>query len=516
MLPLLNDAKDVARVLWRGRWIVVGVAWGMSLLFAIGILFVRDRYEASARIYIDTQSVLKPLMAGLTFQPDVDQQVKMLAQTLITRPNLERLRASPEIGWETMDRKSYDREVDALVSKIKVESSGATNLYTISYRDTDATRARRLVESLVKTFVSSGSVDKRKDSAEALRFIDEQIAIHEQKLASAENALKEFKVKNFSVSGVPAQDFFLRMSTLSDDVNKLRLELSAAEQSRDALKRELAAEEPQLPPEALATVQSPAALTETESRLEIQKKQLDELLRRFTDEHPDVVSTRRIIAQLEAQKRREQEARAQASGAKGRGPAPTNPVFQKIRFALAEAEANVASLRVRLAAQQSRLDQVRAVASRAPEVEAELSQLNRDYEVIRKNYELLVSRRESAAMGERIDESSPLVDFRIVDPPRAVPVFPSRVVVALLGALVAIAAGLGAAFALGKLRPLVVSVEQLKVLSGRQVLGSVSLKADTITQQRARQSLIYLSAAAAALLVFQAIWVGWIVRYGLV
>lgn len=513
---MLNDARDVARVLWRGRWVVVGVAWGLSLVFAVAILFVRDRYEASARIYIDTQSVLKPLMVGLTFQPDIDQQVKMLAQTLITRPNLERLRASPEIGWGPTDPNSYDREVDALISKIKVESSGSTNLYTISYRDTDPGRARRLVDSLVKTFVSSGSLDKRRDSAEALRFIDEQIAIHEQKLASAESALKEFKVKNFSVSGVPAQDFFLRMSTLSDDVNRLRLELSAAEQSRDALKRELAEEEPQLPPEALATVQSPAALTETESRLEIQKKQLDELLRRFTDEHPDVVSTRRTIAQLEAQKRREQEARAQASGGKGRGPAPTNPVFQKIRFALAEAEANVASLRVRLAAQQSRLDQVRAVASRAPEVEAELSQLNRDYEVIRKNYELLVSRRESAAMGERIDESSPLVEFRVVDPPRSVPVFPSRVVVALLGALIAIGAGFGAAFGLGKLRPLVDSVERLKEVSGRAVLGSVSLKTSASMQQYARHRLFRLALAAAGLLVFQAIWVGWVVRNALV
>lgn len=513
MSTLLNDARDVARVLWRGRWIVVGVAWGLSLLFAIAIFFVHDRYEASARIYIDTQSVLKPLMAGLTFQPDIDQQVKMLSQTLITRPNVERLRASPEIGWEVTSPKSYDREIDTLISKIKVESSGSTNLYTISYRDTDPGRARRLVESLVKTFVSSGSVDKRKDSKEALRFIDEQIAIHEQKLASAENALKEFKVKNFSVSGVPAQDFFMRMSTLSDDVNKLRLELSAAEQSRDALKRELEAEEPQLPPEALATVQSPTALTETESRLEIQKKQLDELLRRFTDEHPDVVSTRRTIAQLEAQKQREQQARSQASGSKGRGPAATNPVFQKIRFALAEAEANVASLRVRLAAQQSRLDQVRAVASRAPEVEAELSQLNRDYEVIRKNYELLVSRRESAAMGERIDESSPLVEFRIVDPPRSVPVFPSRVVVALLGALIAIGAGFGAAFGLGKLRPLVDSVEQLKVLSGRPVLGTVSFKPSAAAQQRERQKLIHVCFAAAGLVLFQAIWVGWVVRY---
>ena len=65
----------------------------------------------------------------------------------------------------------------------------------------------------------------------------------------------------------------------------------------------------------------------------------------------------------------------------------------------AQAEANVASLGSQLAAQQQQLAQLHATASKVPEAEAELAQLNRDYDVIRKNYEQLVARREAASLG---------------------------------------------------------------------------------------------------------------------
>jgi len=517
LTAILVDAKALLQELWRGRWIAVGVAWVLSFACGVGILFVRDRYEASARIYIDTQTVLKPLMKDLAFQPDIDQQVRMLARTLISRPNVERLRAAPEIGWEPGDPKLYSHEIDALISSIRITPSDRNNIYTISYRDTDPDRARRLVASLVKTFISSSGADKHRDSAEARRFIDEQIRENEEKLARAENALKDYKIKNFSVSGVPAQDFFLRMSALSDEVSKLRLELSAAEQSRDALRRELASEEPQLPPEALATFPT-AIQSETEARLEALKKQLDELLRRYTDQHPDVVSTRRTISQLEAQRAQELDARSRTSDGKTRTTAATNPVFQKIRFALAEAEANVASLRVRLAAQQSKLDQVRALATRAPQAEAELAQLNRDYDVIRKNYELLVARRESAALGERIDESSQLVEFRLVDPPRTEPrpVFPGRFLIAAMSALISVVAGIGAALVYAKLHPVVTSLSRLRDISGRPVLGSVSLNVGEQSAHRERVNTLELTGAIGGLLLAQVIWVGWIVRGAIV
>jgi polysaccharide chain length determinant protein (PEP-CTERM system associated) len=306
----------------------------------------------------------------------------------------------------------------------------------------------------------------------------------------------------------------MRVSTLTDDVNKLQMDLGAAEQIRDSLRKELSSEEPQLPREALPN-QPLLLVSELESRLDTQKRQLDDLLRRFTDEHPDVISTRRAIAQLEAQKKAEKENRLRGNAGDKTNFAATNPVFQKIRFALAEAEANVASLRVRLGTQRSRLDQVKALASRAPQAEAELSQLNRDYEVLRKNYEQLVSRRESASLGVKIDESASLAEFRIIDPPRtnSKPVAPSRMLMALGGAILAVAAGIASALLMGHLRPMVNSVQVLKQLSGRPVLGVVSLLQTPESLGKARTDWMRLSGAFGLLCLMQSAWLIWLFNH---
>ncbi|MDH4290402.1 MAG: chain length-determining protein [Aquincola sp.] len=531
-----EQLREVLRALRRSPWLALGVAWGVSVLLGAAVLRVQDRFEASARIYIDTQSVLKPLMAGLAFQPNIEQQLSMLARTLISRPTATALRDSPEIGWDnqagSQDPARREAEIESLMKAIKMAPGGTgTNIYALSYRDTDPQRAQRVVAQMVKIFVASGADNKRKDSQDARAFIEEEIREHEAKLVAAENQLKEFKLKNFGVTGVAAQGYFARMSSLAEEVDKLRMEYRAAEQERDALKRELASEAPQLPAAAPGTPLPAAAaaplVSEHEPRLEGLRRQLDEMLRRYTDEHPDVVSTRRAIAQLEVQKRQDLEARALAAAAiaaeTGKiAPAPTaaaaatNPVFQQLRVSLAATEAKVASLRVRLGTQESRLAETRALANRTPQVEAELSQLNRDYDIIRKNYEALVARRESASLGVKIDESSPLAEFRIIDPPRTAPnaVFPNRLSLAALAALLALAAGVAAALARAKLRPVIDTAKALRELSGRAVLGSVSQLMNPQALRAQRASAWSVFAAGAGLALAQLAWVAWLGTQG--
>jgi polysaccharide chain length determinant protein (PEP-CTERM system associated) len=493
---LLTDA------LWRHRKPALAAAWLAGVIGAVAIWFIPERHEASAKLYVDTQSVLRPLMSGLAFQPDQEQQVRMLAKTLISRPNVEKIVNDPALGYDLSDPDKTDQLIEKLTQRIQMKPLGGGNIYGLSVRDVDADRALAMIERLLKMFVREGTDNKRRDAKDASAFIEAQIKVYDAKLIEAEGRLKDFKLRNFGVSGTAQQDHFARISAISEGVSKLKIDLSAAVNARDAIARELSKEDPQLPREAMGPAGAQQAPpTEVSTRLELQRRQLDELRRRFTDEHPDVVAAVRTIRELEAAQAAER-VRLDA-GRPPSGSAPTNPVYQSLRVSLAKAESDVATLRTQLAAQQSSLQELRETATRVPQVEAELTQLNRDYEIIRKNYDQLVARREAARMGERLDETTADSEFRVVEPPAISPqpVFPSRKVMAASVIVFSVIASLLTAYALSVARPVVGRVSELKALAPRPVLGSISGTLTPVLQAAHRREARHVQIAGAILLL---------------
>lgn len=513
MDELIRQALDILRAMWRRRWIGLAVAWVAAVVGAVVLLRMPDRFEASARVYVDTQTMLKPLLSGLAVQPDMNQQVAMLARTLMTRPNIEKLVRLADLDVTVRTTEEKERLIDRLLQEIKFAGVGRDNVYSVSFQHIDKAYAQRVVQALVSMFVESGLGNKRRDTESARRFIDDQIQHYEQRLQEAENRLKDFRLRNFGVMGGGGQDHIARMTAASEEQKKLTLELRAAEQSRDALKRELAGEEPILLPDTAGPV-GPAVSPELDARIDAQRRQLDELLRKYTDEHPDVVGTRRAIERLEAQKQQEIEARRKALAA--RGPATvspaTNPVFQQIKISLAEAEASIASLRARAAEAQSQLDQLRASANKVPQVEAEFAQLNRDYDVLKQSYQQLVSRRESANITGEVDVNASLAEFRVIDPPRVSPkpVFPNRMALAPLALIAAIAAGIGACFVVAQMFPTFHSPRMLREIAGRPVLGSIALRPDAAAIRRKRLLHGAFAGGIGGLVAIYGAWIGWL------
>jgi polysaccharide chain length determinant protein (PEP-CTERM system associated) len=502
MTPFVPQATDVLRGMWQGRWAGLAVAWLAAVAGTVFVFLVPDRYEATARVFVDTQSLLKPLLHGLTVQPNVEQEVAMLSRTLVSRPNLEKLVRMTDLDLEVKTPEGREKLIDGLNRKVYIKSAGL-NLYTIGFAHQDRAQATRVVQSLLSIFVESGLAPKAQDTGQAQRFIEEQIKHYEQKLSEAENRLKEFKLKNLDLNVTQGRDFFGSMASLTESVQETRLLLQEAEKSRDALKQQMTDEE-ERPPTLIADVEEAPAVTtpELDARLAALTKNLDDMLLRYTDSHPDVVNARRVIREAEAlrdeQRKRigeQQERRKRAASPSGK-----NPVFPQLKLAMAEAEAQVARLRARVREQEQRLAQLRISARSVPEREAQLTQLNRDYAIQKQNYDALVARRESALMSAEVQAATGVATFRIVDPPQVAPdpVAPNRKLLLAAALFAALFAGLGGSYLFSVLHPTFYDVRGLKTFAQRPVLGTVSLvTTPQVLSRRRRSKLAFVGGVGA-------------------
>jgi polysaccharide chain length determinant protein (PEP-CTERM system associated) len=495
MNPMLDQALEALRGTWRRRYLGLGVAWAIGLGGSAAVIVMPDQYEATARLYVDTQSVLKPLMSGLAVQPNVEQQVRMLSRTLLSRPNVEKLIRMADLDLNVTSPDARDALIDRLINDIEVKPAGSDNLYSLRYRDPDPPRAKRVVDSLLSIFVEAGLGGKRRDTEKAQQFLDQQIQEYENKLQDAERRLKEFKIKNMNALG--GSDTLTSMVAIDEQLTQARLELQVAVESRDALKRELRGEEPVFLPDPMLGGSTPGApvvaVPELDTRIDALRKNLDDLLRTYTDQHPDVVGTRRVLRDLEKQREEKIEAmRASITsapeGEPRRASIDRNPVYQQLKLNLADAEAQVASARARVQALESRYAQIRDTARLRPELEEELVQLNRDYDVNKKNYESLLARRESAQLTSELEQTSAVADFRIIDPPRVTPkpVAPNRMLL-MTGVLVgSLAAGIFSSFAYSQVMPTFHTVRSLRRSSQRPSLGSIGLQPTGPVKRRRR------------------------------
>ena len=512
MDPMFEQLLDYLRETWRRRFLGLILAWVIAVVGVTTVLMIPDQYEATARMYVDTQSVLKPLMSGLAVQPDIDQQVAMLSRTLLSRPNLEKLVRMADLDLDLKSPDKRDALIDRLLRGVDVRGSPSDNLYSLRYRDPNPERAKRVIDSLLSIFVESGLGGKRRDTEKAQQFIDEQIKDYEKRLQEAERRLKDFKLRNLSALG--STDALSAMATLEEHLSRTRLELRSAEESRDVLKRELAGEEPVFLPDPSATRGTPGAseptTSEIDHRIETLKTNLDELLRKYTDQHPDVVGTKRIIADLEKQRKEQLDAFKKglptaARSGDTRAVAPNidrNPVFQQLKLSLADAEATVAGLRARMVELEARYNHVKSTAQLRPELEEELVQLNRDYQVDKTNYDQLIIRRESAQLTSQLEQTASVADFRIVDPPRVspTPVAPNRVL--MLPAVLALSIGAGAAgsLAYSQLFPTFHTTRGVRHVTQRPVLGAIALQEFPESKRRRRMSLAAFLAGIGGLL----------------
>jgi polysaccharide chain length determinant protein (PEP-CTERM system associated) len=495
----MNGVYDEARIalhaIWTRRWLALAVAWGVCVLGWLLVSQIPSRYEAKARVFVQMQSLLP---AGLAGAPAEQQRaVDQIRQTLISNVILQKVvRGTDLVKTTSNDRDVADRAA-GLASNIKV-TAAQDNLFEIVTTAASPKLATDITQKLIDVFVEENLTGDRNRTGQSLRFLDRQLAEQQRQLADAEAKRAEFQNR---LGGLPGMGSVAdRIGAVRAQINQIDGDLAAAQSSLAAVSAQMAST-----PASISTPGAAGNAGPARARLSTVQGQLaDARARGYTDSHPDVVALNAQLAAAQAAARGEP-----LVGGTGGGGSP-NPVYMSLQSMRADREAQVASLRMRRATLQADLDGLNGRLSLDPQVAAQQGEVERRFQVLKDQYDQLFAQREQLRLRGQAASQADAVAFRIIDPPRApkTPAAPNRMLL-LTGVLLAgLAAGVGAAFALGQLRPTFPTSGKLEAASGLSVIGSIGEVVTRIQAEERRRKLKLFAGGVGGLAAAYALLLG--------
>lgn len=237
MHDLIERLWQYSAGVWQRRWSVLGVAWLVCLAGWTSVWLMPNRYTSSARLYVDTQTILAPLMKGVAVTPDVQRQVEMMRRTLLSRPNVERLIRMTDLDSNVHSALDLDKLIERLTHDVNLSMSG-DNLFNISYESTDSGMAYRVVDALMQIFIDQNVGHSQKDTERALDFIDNRLKESEQELRAAELKVAAFRRRHAEELGGAKSDL-RELDAAQSNLRVLETQLEAAIWQRDQQKLEL-------------------------------------------------------------------------------------------------------------------------------------------------------------------------------------------------------------------------------------------------------------------------------------
>ncbi|MGN6497982.1 MAG: XrtA system polysaccharide chain length determinant [Tsuneonella sp.] len=467
MNEVFEELQAALHSVWHRRWLALAVAWGVCVLGWLVVATIPNTYESKARVFVQLDDVLtKQLDIANGGKDDIDR-VKM---TLASAVNLEKVIRSTDLGKDIGSQAAMDRAVAGLAQKVKVESK-EDNLFTITAavgksKLSDAQNAKLaqdVVQKLIDIFREENVAGNRGDVAQTLVFLDQQLDQRKTELEAAEQKRMAFEAAHPELIGGTGA-LSARLANSQQEMRGVDADLAAAQSALAAINGQLAGT-----PRTIAGVGgggASAALAQAQAQLTGMES------RGLTDSHPDVVALKKQISLLQRQ-----------AAAEGGGGGMPNPAYTSLISIKAEREANVQALSARKAALQADLTGAMADQATEPTVAAEANRISRDYEVLKTKYDQLLNDREEMKLRGQVENERSSFKFDVVDPPSMPrqPASPNRPLL-LFGVLIAgLAAGVGAAFGIGKLRSTFATTAGLGRAMELPVLGAIS---DTLTEAR--------------------------------
>jgi len=511
MQEILEQIIDYLKGIWIKRRYIMISTWLICPLGWFVVAQLDDVYQSDARIYADTQSILDPLLQGLTVSVNPNEQVRLKMKTLLGRPNLERIIRMADLDVQANTPKEYEKIIERLKEDIIIKKRGSykENLYTITFEDKNPEVARNVVQSVLTVFIENTLGENRTDTDSAQKFLNTQIKDYEARLLEAESRLTNFKQKYSNILPSEAGGYYARLRDQKSKLETAQLKLKEIETSIASAKAQLDITNNNPSQSTSNNIKDATSVsTSYDERIIQLEAKLDNLLMRYTEKHPDVTETKRLLEGLKKARLKELDnyykslAENNSGNSSNLNALNINPVYQEIKIQVNQLQTEAASLRVRVKNYKAKVTDLENRIHTIPEIEAELVALNRGYSITKSKYEDLLNRRETAQIAQQADETTNKIQFKVIDSPRIAvePTGPRRILLFLAVTFFGFGVGMGLSLLMSQLNSVVTSSKQLSKATGIPIFGMVSAN-ENLSLQKWHKKKTYIFMASNLILL---------------
>jgi uncharacterized protein involved in exopolysaccharide biosynthesis len=298
----LQRLIDLGRKTWRHWWLiavfaVVGV--GLSLVFA----YTRPRaYQTWSTLFYQERIQSQLLSPGReeVAQRNIGDRYREL---LLARNQLDQIIIDPALDPFPRER-DPDVKIDKMRLAVRLEAHGA-NVFRINFTDSDPERAKRVVDKLTKLLQDKDEALRNEQAAATVAFVTDQQENARGELKKRESAYNEFLAKHpefvqdaNSTQNEGASIRAIRSTKNTNTQGNPRL--YALERQRQRIQASLDAPPGVAPPPVVAPrtperIAAEASVNEAQRELNAAKRELEEVLTKFTEIHPSAVKARERV-----------------------------------------------------------------------------------------------------------------------------------------------------------------------------------------------------------------------------
>jgi len=448
--PLQLVRQYVATLVHFKWWIMLG-ALTITLGAFTYIARMPDTYKATTTILVDPQKIPEKFVAS-TITVDLQQRLTTISQTVMSTTRLQEIIEQLNLYPEMRKTAPLEQVIDTMRKDITIDvkQGAGISTFSISYQSKSKDLVAPVANQLASRFIDWNLAIRTGEVSKTKTFLTEQLEKSKDTLEEQELKLREFKMAHVGETPEAQATNVQMLSQLNSQLQANSEALNRLDIQRTMLLRGGET--------APATTAAPRPVSER-GRLEAEKRQLEEKLadlrRKYTADYPDTVDANLRLERVKEQLR-----------ALPRDPDPAAEGGKigedNVQLAVINREMK------RLNDDQQRLEaQIRMYRARveaSPLREQQMTELTRNYEVSKTEYQSLLDKTHSAEMAADLESNQQAERFTILDLARTPerPFKPDRRTMMLAAMFGALGACIVLAVGVDMLNPAVKSEAEVK------------------------------------------------------